>query len=102
MRYGGNSRVGVGPGILFWQAQDGGWRVGRIPGGRKKSARKVFLRYSPIYFSNKGKKLEEISIFSATFCLAQQKQVNIWLKRILDTSTTHFDQVLPNKIFLTS
>ena len=27
-------------------------------------------------------------------------QVNIWLERILDSSTTHFDQVLPNKIFL--
>ena len=52
--------------------------------------------------SQKGKKLEEISIFSATFCLAQQKQVNIWLKGILDSSTTHFDQVLPNKILLTS
>jgi len=49
-----------------------------------------------------GKKLEEISIFSAIFCLAQKKQVHIWLKRILDRSTTHFDQVLPNKILLTS
>ena len=35
--------------------------------------------------------------YSATFCLAHLKQLNICLKRILDSSTTHFDQVLPTK-----
>ena len=40
-----------------------------------------------------------ISIFSATFCLAQLKLVNIWLKRILGSLTVHFDPVLANKIF---
>ena len=40
-----------------------------------------------------------ISIFSATFCLAQLKLVNVWLKRILGSLAVHFDPVLANKIF---
>ena len=40
----------------------------------------------------KGKSLAIISIFSATFCLAQLKPVNIWLKRILDTLWPSFAQ----------
>ena len=40
-----------------------------------------------------------ISIFSAIFCLAQLKLVNIWLKRILGSLAVHFDPVLANKIF---
>ena len=38
------------------------------------------------------------SITDATFCLAQLKQVNIWLKRVLGTSYVYFGQVLTNKI----
>ena len=48
---------------------------------------------------NFDKTLPIISIFSATFCLAQLKLVNIWLKRILGSLTVHFDPVLANKIF---
>ena len=49
----------------------------------------------------KGKSLAIISIFSATFCHAQLKKVNMELKSIFGSSNIHLDQVLANKIFLT-
>ena len=47
-----------------------------------------------------GKSLAMISIFSATFCLAQPKQVKKGLKSIFGSSNPNLDQVLANKIFL--
>ena len=38
-----------------------------------------------------GKSLAMISIFSATFCLAQPKQVNMGLKTIFGSSNIHLD-----------
>ena len=49
-----------------------------------------------------GNNLAIISIFSATFCLAQPKQVNTGLKIIFGSSNIHLDHVLANKIFLIS
>ena len=49
-----------------------------------------------------GNNLAIISIFFATVCLAQPKQVNTGLKIIFGSSNIHFDHVLANKIFLIS
>ena len=59
---------------------------------------KNFQKYSIRFY--KGDSPAIISMFSATLCLAQPKQVNAWLKRILGNLTIHFDQVLSYKIFL--
>ena len=49
-----------------------------------------------------GNNLAIISIFFATFCLAQPKQVNTGSKIIFGSSNIHLDRVLANKIFLIS